>query len=84
MNEGAVSRKLGVPGVPAAAENCATAREIALAESCTASPSISAMSALAVSAAIRDAQRRGVRVTGETAPHYFAFDGGSAFGSGCR
>ena len=33
MNEGAVSRELNVPGVPAASENAATAREIALAES---------------------------------------------------
>ena len=32
MNEGDVSRELGVPGVPAAAEDCGTARDIALAE----------------------------------------------------
>ncbi len=72
MNEGAVSRKLGVPGVPAAAENCATAREIALAESYGVPIHICHVSTAVSAAMIRDAQRRGVRVTGETAPHYFA------------
>lgn len=72
INEGEVSRKLGVKGVPAAAENCATAREIALAESYGVPIHICHVSTAVSAAMIRDAQRRGVQVTGETAPHYFA------------
>ncbi|QEY35664.1 dihydroorotase [Caproiciproducens galactitolivorans] len=72
MNEGAVSEKLGVPGVPAAAEDCGTAREIALAAAYGVPVHICHVSTAASVALIRDAKRRGVPVTAETAPHYFA------------
>ena len=72
MNEGAVSRALGVPGVPAAAEDCGTAREIALAAAYGVPVHICHVSTKTSVALIRDARRRGVQVTGETAPHYFA------------
>ena len=72
MNEGAVSKELGVPGVPAAAEDCGTAREIALAEAYKVPIHICHVSTRTSVAMIRDAKRRGVRVTAETAPHYFS------------
>ncbi len=72
LNEGSVSARLGVKGVPAAAEDCGTAREIALAAAYGVPVHICHVSTLNSVAMIRDAKRRGVRVTAETAPHYFA------------
>ncbi|MDD5952344.1 MAG: dihydroorotase [Oscillospiraceae bacterium] len=70
MNEGEVSRDLGVPGIPAAAEDCGTAREIALAAAYNVPIHICHVSTRTSVALIRDAKRRGVQVTAETAPHY--------------
>lgn len=72
INEGAVSEQLHVPGVPAAAEDCGTAREIALAAAYGRPVHICHVSTKTSVAMIRDAKRRGVPVTAETAPHYFA------------
>lgn len=72
LNEGEVSAALGVPGVPAAAEDCGTAREIALAAAYNVPVHICHVSTKTSVALIRDAKRRGVPVTAETAPHYFA------------
>lgn len=74
LNEGAVSQALGVKGVPAAAEDCGTAREIALAAAYQVPVHICHVSTKTSVALIRDAKRRGVRVTAETAPHYFALN----------
>lgn len=70
MNEGKVSKEMNLPGVPAASENAATAREIALAESYGVPIHICHVSTAVSAAMIRDAKKRGVQVTGETAPHY--------------
>ena len=70
MNEGEVSRRLGVPGIPAAAEDCGTAREIAAAASIGAPIHICHVSIKGSVELIRDAKARGVRVTAETCPHY--------------
>lgn len=70
MNEGEVSRKLGVPGIPAAAEDCGTAREIAAAASVGAPIHICHVSTKGSVELIRDAKARGVQVTAETCPHY--------------
>jgi dihydroorotase len=72
LNEGVVSEKLGVKGVPAAAEDCGTAREIALAAAYDVPVHICHVSTKTSVALIRDAKKRGVQVTAETAPHYFA------------
>lgn len=72
INEGEISRALGVPGIPAAAEDCGTARELALAEAYHLPVHICHVSTKTSVAMIRDAKRRGVPVTCETAPHYFA------------
>ena len=71
MNEGEVSEELGVKGIPASAEDCGTAREIALAAALDVPVHICHVSTATSVALIRDAKNRGVKVTAETAPHYF-------------
>lgn len=70
INEGEVSRRLGVKGIPNAAEDCGTAREIAAAASIGAPIHICHVSTKGSVELIRDAKRRGVKVTAETCPHY--------------
>ncbi len=72
INEGEVSRALGVKGIPAAAEDCGTAREIALAAAENVPIHICHVSTKTSVDLVRDAKRRGVKVTAETAPHYFS------------
>ena len=72
INEGEISAQLGVKGIPAAAEDCGTAREIALAAAENVPIHICHVSTATSVALIRDAKRRGVKVTAETAPHYFS------------
>lgn len=72
INEGEVSEKLGVKGIPASAEDCGTAREIALAAALDMPVHICHVSTKTSVALIRDAKARGVKVTAETAPHYFS------------
>ena len=71
MNLGDVSGELGVPGIHRAAEETAIAREIALAAASAYPVHICHVSTRGSVALLRDARRRGVPVTGETAPHYF-------------
>ncbi|MDH3327653.1 MAG: dihydroorotase [Desulfobulbaceae bacterium] len=71
MNEGMVSTRLGLRGIPAVAESIMVYREIALSEY-TGKPVHIAHVSTAMSAdLIRSAKSRGVRVTAETTPHYF-------------
>ena len=70
MNEGETSRRLGVQGIPNAAEDCGTAREIAAAASIGAPIHICHVSTQGSVALIRAAKARGVAVTAETCPHY--------------
>ncbi len=72
INEGKISRQLGIKGIPAAAEDCGTAREIALAAALDVPVHICHVSTKTSVALVRDAKRRWVRVTAETAPHYFS------------
>lgn len=72
INEGAVSEQLNVKGIPASAEDAGTAREIALAAAYDVPIHICHVSTKTSVALIRDAKNRGVRVTAETAPHYFS------------
>ena len=72
LNEGAVSAALGVSGIHRSAEDVATAREIALAAATGCPVHICHVSTRGSVEMLRDARRRGVPVTGETAPHYFA------------
>ncbi|MGN0478187.1 MAG: dihydroorotase [Hominenteromicrobium sp.] len=70
LNEGEISERLGLPGVPAAAEDCGTAREIAVAAAYDVPVHICHVSTRTSAALIRDAKARDVKVTAETAPHY--------------
>lgn len=71
MNEGAVSTRLGLRGIPAAAESIMVYREIALAELTGARLHIAHVSCEASLELIRQAKKRDLSVTAETAPHYF-------------
>ncbi len=71
MNEGFTSTELGLKGIPRVAEDIATAREIMLAEYTGSPVHIAHVSTEGAVRIIRDAKARGVRVTCETAPHYF-------------
>jgi dihydroorotase len=71
MNDGPVSAKLGLPGIPNAAESIMVMRDIALCELTGAPLHIAHVSTRESVRAIREAKKRGVPITAETAPHYF-------------
>ena len=72
MNEGAVATKLGLSGIPNATESIMVSRDIALCELTGIPVHIAHVSTMESVRAIRDAKKRGVPVTAETAPHYFS------------
>jgi dihydroorotase len=71
MNEGFTSTEIGLKGIPRIAEDIATARDVMLAEYTKSPIHIAHVSTEGSVRIIRDAKARGVRVTCETAPHYF-------------
>ncbi|WP_024860650.1 dihydroorotase [Ruminococcus flavefaciens] len=71
INKGETSEKLGVKGMDRASEDYITAREMILASSVDARIHICHVSTEGSAAMIRFAKSRGVKVTCETAPHYF-------------
>jgi len=71
INAGKISRELGVKGMSRSSENIVTAREIQLANDLEMPIHIAHVSTKEVVMLLRDAVRRGVMVTSETAPHYF-------------
>jgi len=71
MNEGFTSTEIGLKGIPRVAEDIATARDVMLAEYTGAPIHIAHVSTKDSVRIIRDAKARGVKVTCETAPHYF-------------
>lgn len=73
MNKGAVADEIGAKGMDRASEDSITAREIALAMSCNARIHICHVSTEGSIKMIRAAKKDGVRVTCETAPHYFRY-----------
>jgi len=80
MNEGEVSTKLGLGGIPNAAESVAVMRDIALSELTGARLHIAHVSTKESVNAIRDAKKRGAHVTAETAPHYFTLTHDAVYG----
>ena len=72
MNEGLVSTRLGLKGIPPVSEAIMVNREIMLAELVESHIHIAHVSTGAAVRLIREAKARGVRVTAETAPHYFS------------
>jgi len=71
MNEGYPSTLLGLPGIPAIAEEIMVARDILIAEYTGTRIHFAHVSTAGSVRLIRDAKKRGLRVTAETAPHYF-------------
>ncbi len=72
MNEGALATRMGVPGIPCAAESVMVMRDIALARLTGVPVHIAHVSTSESVAAIRRAKEDQVPVTAETAPHYFS------------
>ncbi len=71
MNEGYYSTILGLRGIPSIAEEVMVARDILIAEFTKTSVHIAHVSTAGSVQLIREARKRGLRVTAETAPHYF-------------
>lgn len=71
MNEGALSTSIGIRGIPTAAEDIMIARDIIMAEYLGLPVHICHVSTKGGIRMIRDAKKRGVKVTCETCPHYF-------------
>jgi dihydroorotase len=71
MNEGIVSTRLGIRGIPNASEDVVIARDLLLAELTGGRLHIQHVSTRMGVAMIRDAKARGVSVTAEGTPHHF-------------
>lgn len=73
INAGKVADKLGVEGVLPEAEEIMAAREIVISETNNVRGHICHISTKTSKNMIRDAKKRGVKITCETCPHYFTF-----------
>src|SRR6202166_1914979 len=71
MREGVASTRLGLAGMPAAAESVCVARDVQLAELTGARLHIAHLSAKASLEQVRWAKQRGLRVSCEVTPHHF-------------
>ncbi len=71
MNEGYVSTLLGLGGIPSLAEESMVSRDISLAALTGARVHIAHLSCAGSVSLIKQAKKKGIRVTAETAPHYF-------------
>jgi dihydroorotase len=71
MNEGATSARLGIPGVPAEAEELMVMRDIALARLTGARVHFQHLSTEGSVAMVRAAKANGLPVTAEATPHHF-------------
>lgn len=73
INEGEVAKKLGVEGILPEAEEIMAAREIVISETNNVRAHICHISTKTSVNMIRDAKKRGVKITCETCPHYYSF-----------
>ena len=71
MNEGAVAGIMGLKGITRAAEEVMAARDIIIAEAENKRVHIAHVSTKGSVQLVREAKKRGVKVTCETCPHYF-------------
>jgi dihydroorotase len=72
MHEGPAATRLGLKGMPGQAEEVMVARDVALAELTGGRLHVQHLSAAGSVRAVREAKRRGLRVTAEAAPHHLA------------
>lgn len=73
INSGKVQEKLNVKGVLPEAEEIMAAREIVISETNNVRAHICHISTKTSVNMIRDAKKRGVKISSETCPHYFSF-----------
>jgi dihydroorotase len=71
MNEGRIATRLGLRGIPAAAESIMVRRDVELAALTGGRVHLAHLSCAESLDALRDARARGLPVTGETCPHYW-------------
>ncbi len=74
VNEGAISTRLGMAGIPDAAEEIAIARDIALAELTGCRLHVAHISTAGSVELVRAAKARGAHVTAEVTPHHLFLD----------
>ncbi len=74
MNEGEIASRLGLGGIPAAAEVIMVERDLRLAELTGGKYHAAHISTAGAVEAIRRAKAKGINVTCDTAPHYFALN----------
>jgi len=72
MHEGIISTRLGLKGIPAAAEEIMVARDIILAELTGGQVHLCHMSTRGSVELIRRAKEKGLKVTAEATPHHFS------------
>ena len=82
MHEGEYSALMGLKGLPGAAEDLHVARDLILAEMTGAHIHIAHLSTARSVELVREAKRRGVRVTCEVTPHHFTLTDRDLFESG--
>ena len=71
MNEGPTATRLGLAGIPAAAETVMVQRDCELAELTGGRVHFAHLSCAGALDALREGKRRGLRVSGESCPHYW-------------
>lgn len=72
LNEGEIAEELNVKGISNLAEDIMIVREIALAEKEDGHMHVAHVSTQTGVSFIRDAKKRGIKITCETCPHYFS------------
>jgi dihydroorotase len=72
MNEGWTATQLGLPGIPGISEDVMVARDISLAGFTGTAVHIAHISTKEAVSLVREAKRRKIMVTAETAPQYFS------------
>jgi len=70
MNEGQTSSRLGLPGIPAAAEDIMVSRDIILAGAAGARVHIAHLSTQGAVDLVREGKRKKIQVTAEATPHH--------------
>ena len=81
VNDGEMATRLGLPGIPAAAEEAMVARDIALAELTGGRLHLAHVSTAGTVELVRQAKRRGIRVTAEVCPHHLTLTDGWVMGN---
>ena len=84
INSGKIAEKLGVEGVLPEAEEIMAAREIVISETNNVRAHICHISTKTTKNMIRDAKKRGAKITCETCPHYFSLTVNDVLESGAN